>query len=157
MPLALSSAKKNQPRENRDQYYETTCDYQCMLEVFHFGTDRLEAFRAAFQPHARWVAQVLQHRLCVGVTVQRPAFDCMKDYLLDMRIDVGFEGARRPRVGFGLCTHRAIDIETGEWHRPGDHLEQDCAQRIDVATRVSPLSANLLGRHVVGCSQSGRL
>ena len=43
MPLALSPAKKNQPREDRDQYYETTGDYQRMLEVFHFGTDRLEA------------------------------------------------------------------------------------------------------------------
>src|SRR5579872_3692713 len=117
MPLPLSPAKKNQPREDRDQYNETTGDYQCMLEVFHLGIDRLEALRAAFQPHARRVAQVLQHRLCVGVTVGRPAFDCMKDYLLDMRIDFGSEGARRSRVGFGLRTHRAIDIETGEWHR----------------------------------------
>jgi hypothetical protein len=41
MPLPLSPAKKNQPREDRDQYYETACDYQCMLEMFHFRADRV--------------------------------------------------------------------------------------------------------------------
>ena len=74
MPLPLSLAKKNQPREDRDQYYETTCDYQCMLEVFHFGADRFEAFRAAFQPHARRVAQVLQHRLrAIALAIAPPS------------------------------------------------------------------------------------
>ena len=77
-------------------------------------------------------------------------FQALQDERAEVLRDLGVE---RPRVGRRLALLLDGDAERRlalERQPPGQHLEEDDAQRVDVRARVGLLAVDLLGRHVFG-------
>ena len=53
--------------------------------------------------------------------------------------------------------HGAASAERGERRLPGERLEEQAAERVDVGERVHAVLDDLLGRHVLGARDDGSL
>ena len=77
----------------------------------------------------------------------------LDDDRLGGRQHVRLDGARARRDGRALHLEQGLAVVAPERELAREHLEEEDAERVQVALRVGFLAARLLGRHVLGRSE----
>ena len=100
------------------------------------------------------VLQVVGELAGAGVAVFWIALEGAVEDLLQLRRDGWLERAGRRGIVEQAVVHDGEGVGSGEGNGPGEHLVEHDAEGVDVAARVSALSADLLGRDVVGRAEA---